>query len=133
MGMSDSDEAALSEGFRAALLEELAPVGALQELTAERIVLNSWRLLRGSDSAKRPRRFCVLWSDGKGHVYERWEGEIHDSSVESMDPAEVARYDASLARQLRRDVEQLSLMQGRQVGGPRAEARTPRSKPTRRR
>jgi hypothetical protein len=131
MGRSDTDEAALSEGFRAALLEELCPVGALQELTAERICLNSWRLLRGSDSEKRPRRFCVTWSDGHGHVYERWEGEVHDGAVERMDPAEVARYDASLARQLRRDVEQLSLMQGRQVGGPVPE-RTRPSKSTRR-
>jgi hypothetical protein len=125
--MSEIDHKALSDAFRAELLGELQPVGALQELTAERICLNSWRLLRGSDSEKRPRRFCVTWSDGKGHVYERWEGELRDASIEDMDPAEVARYDASLARQLRRDLEQLSLMQGRQVGGPGQE-RSPRSK-----
>jgi hypothetical protein len=130
--MSEIDHKALSDAFRAELLRELRPLGALQELTAERIVLNSWRLLRGSDSEKRPRRFCVTWSDGRGHVYERWEGELRDASIEDMDPAEVARYDASLARQLRRDVEQLSLMQGRQVGGPGQERTRPsRSKPPR--
>jgi hypothetical protein len=116
--MSEIDDRALSEVFRAHVLGELRPVGALQELTAERIVLSSWRLLRGSDAERRPRRYCVTWSDGKGHVFERWEGEMEDAQVEDMDPAEVARYDASIARQLRRDIEQLSLMQGRQVGGP---------------
>lgn len=130
--MSEIDDRALSDAFRAELLRELRPMGALQELTAERIVLQSWRLLRGSDAEKRPRRFCVTWSDGRGHVYERWEGELRDSSIEDMDPAEVARYDASLARQLRRDLEQLSLMQGRQVGGPGQERSRPnKSKPPR--
>jgi len=60
-------------------------------------------------------------------VYERIEFEsAEDAAVASMDPGELGRLDASLARQLRRDLEQLGEMQGRVIGagpaGPAAQA-----------
>src|ERR1035441_9901566 len=50
-----SDDAALSDAFRAALLADLRPLGALQDIVAERIVIGLWRSLRGVEAAKRPR------------------------------------------------------------------------------
>ena len=123
-GDCDPDERVLVDAFRARLLADLRPRGALQIVVAERIVLGMWRSLRGAAGGPlRPPWMVVRWRDG-GMVYERIEFEsAEDAAVASMDPGELGRLDASLARQLRRDLEQLGEMQGRVIGaGPAAQA-----------
>lgn len=116
------DDAALSEAFRRGLLAELRPKGALQVLLADRIVLGFWRSLRGAaGGAARPRRMVVRWLERRedpASCYERMEFDslICDAAVASMRPGDAARYDASISRQLRRDLEQLGAMQDRVIG-----------------
>jgi hypothetical protein len=131
--MSEIEKGAGDAGlaFRAALLRELRPVGALQEVIAERIVIGMWRTLRGAPPERRPRRMRVVWV-GMEDVWPAIEFDAvgSDAAVEAMSPAEVARYDASMARQLRRDLETLGQMQGRVIGSaaPPAAEGSPRSK-----
>src|ERR1035441_7536740 len=54
-----SDDAALSDAFRAALLADLRPLGALQDIVAERIVIGLWRSLRGVQRSEGPRDVIV--------------------------------------------------------------------------
>ena len=167
------NDAALVLAFRLALLRDLRPEGALQELIAERIILNNWKLLRGSMSAAVPERLVINWVDkfglvcpvcgsepghlcrdvaaggvlgakrAEGHAervarVECWyDGPDLSREIGKLDAAEQSRYDGSVARQLRRDMETLSSMQCRTVGAaeaPRpARARSSRKSNTKRR
>src|ERR1035441_8746548 len=65
-GLSE-DDVALNDAFRSALLADLAPRGALQEVVAERILIGLWRSLRGAGGERvRPRRLIVRWTEGEG-------------------------------------------------------------------
>jgi hypothetical protein len=109
------------EAFRASLLADLRPVGALQMVISERIILGLWRSLRGSESSSRPRRMVVRWVDGEGGLcVERWEFDMVGAPADAaLSIADVARADASVGRQLRKDLESLGAMQGRVVGSLR--------------
>jgi hypothetical protein len=126
-----SDDAALSDAFRAALLADLRPLGALQDIVAERIVIGLWRSLRGVETAKRPRKLIVRWFGPPGVEWDRIELDLDPEAVGAMDPGELARYEASVARMLRRDLEVLGAMQGRVIGAPDA-ARSSRNSTKRR-
>jgi hypothetical protein len=133
MSETKSETEVDSESFRSALLVELRPVGALQELVAERIILANWRLMRGA-GARRPEMLRVYWYDGESRVLiGEHEMQTSDDAVEAMTPGEIARYDASIARQLRRDLEQLGGMQGRVIGSREAVGSSRPNKSTRRR
>jgi hypothetical protein len=41
-----------------------------------------------------------------------------DAEIDAMGPAEIARYDAGIARMLRKDLELLGAMQMRVIGSP---------------
>jgi hypothetical protein len=131
-GLSE-DDVALNDAFRSALLADLAPRGALQEVVAERILIGLWRSLRGAGGERvRPRRLIVRWTEGEGGPeWHRVELDLDPEVLEAMGPAELARYDAAIARMLRRDLEQLGAMQGRVIGAPDA-ARSSRSSTKRR-
>ena len=111
---------ARSSAFRDGLLADLRPVGRMQSLVAERIVLLFWRSLRGADPVARSRRMVVRWWEDAEctRCYERCEFDAVevDRAVLAMAPVDVARYDASVSRQLRRDLDLLGAMQGRVIG-----------------
>jgi hypothetical protein len=116
VGKSDLSDDERAEAFRAALLRDLRPVGALQAVIAERVILGMWRSLRGTDT--QPRRLRVCWIDPqtKAEIECIYDGVDHSESVSHLGAADIARLDASIARQLRRDLEQLGIMQGRVIG-----------------
>jgi hypothetical protein len=125
---AEAEDSVLMEAFRSALLADLRPVGALQVLLAERIVLSLWRSMRGSDAPLRPRRMVYRWIDPVSKLcYERVE---FDAPAEAAVPelrADAARADASIARQLRKDLESLGAMQGRVIGSLRPPAESAES------
>jgi hypothetical protein len=121
------------DGMRLAMLADLAPVGAMQVVLAERLVATSWRLLRAAGYEG-----MLRVESSSGGVRVRWEGSeamisgmedivvpARNDSARGASAVEVlqavgglARYEGSLSRRWHADLRLLYEMQGRTIGRP---------------
>lgn len=114
-----SERAKDFQAFEAELVEGLAPVGALEALLVERVVLSAWRIRR---AARLDAAFAVYDLESRflypilseGHTARGLEGKEGRGGVERL--VTLSRYEAALERSLYRALHELERAQASRRG-----------------
>lgn len=108
-----SERAETLENLRSSLYEELKPVGGLEIILVERIIVNVWRLKRIIYVEKNTmdyfeKKDTIFFTD---HISEPIKNTIDNSVIEN-----VLRYETTIERSMFRTMHELERLQSKRMG-----------------